>query len=349
MMPESGVPRIFLRTLKEFFSFKKENIVNLQSFCKKAGISLSLFGLLISAVVSASAQQPTLVVSRRESPTALAGRTNLYCAGYVQTGSVNTANRIIGAETEDDGFNYAENDFVYINMGSSAGVREGDMFAVIRPRGKVSTRWSNKGSLGFYVQELGALQVVSVRPDHSVARITTSCDAFLLGDLVQPVEQRVSPVVEESQAFDRFRSLSGRANGRIFMARDMHEMIGRDQVVYVDLGREDNVSVGDKLTVYRTVGTGNLDIYQPESVEARVPEYKSDEYRGGEFSNQAARKSGSHAGGSVVTTEEAKDGRPRLRKIVGEAVIVNVKERTATAVITRTVQEIHTGDWVELR
>ena len=34
---------------------------------------------------------------------------------------------------------------------------------------------------------------------------------------------------------------------------------------------------------------------------------------------------------------------------VGEIVILNVKEKTATAVITRTAQEIHTGDWVEVQ
>jgi hypothetical protein len=51
-----------------------------------------------------------------------------------------------------------------------------------------------------------------------------------------------------------------------------------------------------------------------------------------------------------VTVKDAKKGRPGdLRKVVGEVMIVNVKEKTATAVITRTVQEVHTGDWVELQ
>ena len=47
--------------------------------------------------------------------------------------------------------------------------------------------------------------------------------------------------------------------------------------------------------------------------------------------------------------EKAKLGRPDIRKVVGEAVVLNVKERTATIVITRTAQEIHTGDWVEIQ
>jgi hypothetical protein len=37
------------------------------------------------------------------------------------------------------------------------------------------------------------------------------------------------------------------------------------------------------------------------------------------------------------------------RKVVGEAVVLNVQSRTATVVITRVAQEIHTGDFVEVK
>ena len=50
-----------------------------------------------------------------------------------------------------------------------------------------------------------------------------------------------------------------------------------------------------------------------------------------------------------MTTEKAKEGRPAIRKVVGELVVLNVKEKTATAMIVRNAQEIHTGDWVEVQ
>jgi hypothetical protein len=37
------------------------------------------------------------------------------------------------------------------------------------------------------------------------------------------------------------------------------------------------------------------------------------------------------------------------RKIVGEMVVLDVQQRTATAVITRIASEVHTGDWVEIQ
>lgn len=163
---------------------------------------------------------------------------------------------------------------------------------------------------------------------------------------------KIRPVFAPRPALDIFADPTGKASGRIVLARDGQELLAREQIVYIDLGSEDNVQVGDYLTIYRPLGTGNLtDKLTPsESVSARDEGYQSDEYRGGKYSNQAGRKSGSKARGTVVTTKKAKKGRPKdLRKIVGEMMIVNVKERTATAVITRTASEIHTGDNVELQ
>jgi hypothetical protein len=152
-------------------------------------------------------------------------------------------------------------------------------------------------------------------------------------------------------SLDLFGDPSGKASGYIFMARDNQEILARDQIVYVDLGHEDNVQTGDYLTIFRRLGKGNLKMPEhDESVSARSYGYESLQYRGGKFSNQAARKSGDKADGRVVTTEKAKDDRPdNLRKVVGEGMVVNVKERTATVVITRNAQEIHTGDWVEVQ
>ena len=284
-------------------------------------------------------------------PMTVAARNNLYCAGYVQSSPIETANKLVGAVEEQEQFIYAENDVVYVNMGSNKGVRVGDIMAVVRPRGKVDTRWTKKNDLGFYVQEVGALEVIRVKNEVSVARVKTSCDNFLLGDLVQPMPQRTSPMHQARGPLDLYGDPSGKAMGRIFMARDSQEALSREQIVYVDLGADDNVQVGDRLTVFRPLGKGNLFISdEDESLSARDEGYQSDVYRGGKFSNQAARKSGERANGRVVRTEQAKEDRPaNMRKVVGEMVILNVKEKTATAVITKTAQEIHTGDWVEVQ
>jgi hypothetical protein len=148
-----------------------------------------------------------------------------------------------------------------------------------------------------------------------------------------------------------FADPSGKATGRILMSRGGAEVLARDFIAYVDLGADDNVRIGDHITIYRPLGKGNL-FKKPETedITARDYGFESEVYKGGKFSNQASRKTGAHAGGHEVTTAEAKHGRPSgLRKITGEAVVLNVKEKTATVVITRTASEIHPGDYVELQ
>ncbi len=313
---------------------------------------LSLFVVMVS--FTASAQDPIIQVTLSDKPKpsqAVAGRNNLYCAGYIQSNAVSTANKIIGGQDEADKFIYAQNDFLYINMGTDKGVNVGDVFAVIRPRGELKSKWSKK-DLGFYVQEIGAVEVINVKREVSVVRVTTSCDNMLLGDLVELVPIRQSPVAEVANSqLNRFGDPSGKATGRVLMGRDSHEMLTRDQIAYVDLGADENLKVGDRLTIFRPLEKGNL-FHHPdrEIVSSRDYGYESDDYKGGKFSNQSTRKTGEKAQGREVRTLDARKDRPsNLRKVVGEAVVLNVKEKTATIVITRTGQEIHTGDWVEIQ
>lgn len=314
-----------------------------------------IFVFLISAATvfaqTVPAPTPTLNVDQTRKPYPIATGNNLYCAGFVQTAPVDTSSQIVGAENEQDAHIFGENDNVYITLGANKGVQVGDMFSVIRPRGQVKTYWSRKKDLGFYVQEVGALEVIRVKAEVAIARVKTSCDNLLLADLVQPMQPRTSPIGEQRAALDRFGDPSGKASGRIFMARDGQEMVGTEQVVYIDLGAEDNVQVGDYLTVYRPLGEGNISKRViRETVDAREGGFQSERYRGGKFSNQTARKSGEQARGRVITTERVKRDRPQgLRKNVAELVILNVKEKTATAMIVRSVQEVHTGDQVELQ
>jgi hypothetical protein len=84
--------------------------------------------------------------------------------------------------------------------------------------------------------------------------------------------------------------------------------------------------------------------------------FGSDRFRGGKFSSQSQRtKDYTNTPGvffkpEPVTTREVKSNRPPVpRKVVGEMVILSVQTRTATAIITRIAQEVHTGDFVELQ
>lgn len=284
------------------------------------------------------------------------------CAGYIEYAPVPNRRQIIGGEQEQEQRTFSRGDVVYINVGSENGIISvGTEYSVIRPRGQFRSPFTDKrGFLGVYTQEVGRLRVTHVRGEISVAVVMGTCDTLLLGDMLRADPIRTAPVRRAEEAnLDRFAQPTGEQMGRIVLAQDGREMISRDQVVFIDLGTEDNVSPGEYLTIFRPVGTGNITRRRfargldREPAENANRGFESDTYRGGPFSNQAQRvRRPNQTGvyGPTVTTPEIRANRPELpRKIVGEMVILSVQRRTAAAIITRVTEEVHTGDYVEVQ
>jgi hypothetical protein len=304
--------------------------------------------------------RPTVVVPTHDETVKVAVRSTLYCAGYIKYQRFGKLPEIVGAEEEQEQRNFTDGEVVYVNQGSQQGIKVGDRFQIIRPRGEVKhVHRQKKGFLGVFVQEVGMLEVFKVNENTSAAQITFSCETILLGDLLTKAPYRESPIVRSDLALDRFADPTNKQNGRVMMARDGRELLTRNDIVYIDLGSEDKVAPGDYLTIYRPLGTGTVTrVDNEENARGRSIGFSSDRFRGGGFSTQGQRAKDSTAlvdnegfyRFRPITTKEIKRDRPKMpRKIVGEMVIIDVQTRTATAVITRVTSEVHTGDWVEIQ
>jgi hypothetical protein len=332
-----------------------------KQFSRPGGFAALLFAFLF-ALIPVAAQTASGEASRTQTDAAVsqiplraALESELSCAGYIEHEPNYSGFEIVGAEQEQEKIAFGTGDLVFINAGSQQGVKIGQEFQVVRPRGRFTTKLTRKsGWLGVYTQEIARLRVTVVKERMSVAQLTSGCDTALLGDLLRDVPRRVSPPAGDGAEIDRFADPTGKQNGRIVLARDAREMISRHQVVYIDLGAEDNLKQGDRLTVYRPAGTGNISRYRDEEVTPSANYgFESETFRGGRFSIKAQRVQNANGGdmrGPMITTPKVKGRRPPMpRKIVGEIVVLDVQARTATAVITRVAQEIHTGDFVEVK
>jgi hypothetical protein len=304
--------------------------------------------LLFCAFGAASASAQTPASAR----TPAAHESESTCGGFIEQNPQASVGQVVGGFHETERRLFAQGNFVYVDAGAQAGVREGQEFSVVRPRGRFSSKFSKKGSLGVYTQEVGRLRVVRVRDRVSVAEVMTSCSDLLLGDLLRPYAPREVPPARAEGAFDLFSEPTGKQTGRIVLARDGREAVSRDDVVFIDLGAEDNLKVGDYLTVFRPEGHGTIVSYGDEITGNSHGGYESNERRGGTFSNKAQRVSdvnGSKSGPTVKTPAIKRSRPPVPRKVVGELVVLRVEGRTATAVVTRVAQEIYTGDAVEVQ
>ncbi|MBA2338854.1 MAG: hypothetical protein H0V88_00535 [Pyrinomonadaceae bacterium] len=300
-------------------------------------------------------QQSTVMLPQAAPALTVARASELACGGFIEYAPGGNYLEIVGGEEEQEQRVYAEGDVVFINAGRGQGSYLGQEFSVVRPRGQFTTRLTNKkGFLGVYTQEVGRVRVTEVKENVSVAIVSATCETILNGDLLRSLPGRVAPPARTETTFDRFADPTGKQMGRIVLARDGRELVSRDQIVFIDLGAEDNVRAGDYLTIFRPAGTGNITRFRDEEIAlAASGGFESERFRGGKFSNQAQRvRRPNHTGvyGPTVSTPEVRSRRPPVpRKVVGEMVILNVQRRTATAVITRVAQEVHTGDYVEVQ
>src|ERR1044072_5883006 len=217
--------------------------------------------LMLTSKTNAQSPPPTpeLHLPTTGAPTTLAGQSTLFCAGYIRYQKLQEMPEIVGAQDEQEQYTFADGDVVYLNAGSQQGIKEGQTFQIIRSRGTVKgVHKHKKGFLGIYVQEVGQLQVFKVRENTAAARITFSCDSALLGDLLAPVPDRPSLYQRAAGDLDRYSDPTNKQAGHLMMAKDSREMVTRNDVVYLDLGSEDQIKPGDYLTIYRPLGTGNL-------------------------------------------------------------------------------------------
>src|ERR1041385_2306977 len=150
-------------------------------------LKASLFALvcLLALALRANAQSPAptpqVIMPTAAAAPRIAGDSILYCAGYIHHQKLPHMPEIVGALEEQEQWTYSDGDIVYLNEGSQQGIKEGQTFQIIRPRGTVKgVHKHKKGFLGIYVQDIGQLQVFKVRENTSVAKITFTCDAALL-------------------------------------------------------------------------------------------------------------------------------------------------------------------------
>lgn len=298
-------------------------------------------------------QRPTVFYPTQRPPARAARQSESMCGGFIEQQAQAGAPQIVGAEQEQERRIFGQGNLLFVDAGSQQGVRMGQEFDIVRPRGQFRSKFSHKrGPLGVFTQEVGRLRIVRVRDRVSVGEVTFSCGDVLLGDMLRPAPSAEVPAGRADADLDRFAEPTGKQTGHIVLARDGREVLSRDQVVFIDLGTEDNVKAGDYLTVFRPLGHGTIVNYGDELAVNSRGGFQSNELRGGGFSNQSQRVkdvNGSKSGATVKTPSIKRHRPPVPRKVVGELVVIHVEGRTATAVITRVAQEIHTGDAVELQ
>jgi hypothetical protein len=185
-------------------------------------------------------------------------------------------------------------------------------------------KWQKKllHAMGTPYADAGQVRVVNVLPKVSVAQVVFSCGYVQRGDIVLPYEDRPVPQYKDPAAFDHFAPVSGRQVGMLVAGKDYGQIYGKLSAVYVNLGSNQGVKVGDYLRIFRYQG----------SMAETVPQEKGYQYTLYGFGSAPAK----YAWNDLP------------REVLGEGIVINVNRNSSTMVVTFTSIETYAGDYVEI-
>jgi hypothetical protein len=286
----------------------------------------ALFVAILSSAVVCSAQtdpQATPVSARQ------ADYSSVYCSGFLSDPKVPDDTRVVSGEQSNYKVVYWHGDYVYLNRGEDKGVKIGDRFTIVRPDTDIANEWfygqpKLLKEMGTLYKDAGQVRVVNVQPKISIAEVVFSCDYMQRGDVARPFEERPAPPFRDTAKFDHFAPISGKPVGTVVSAFDYHQVLGRGDAAYVNIGAAKGVKVGDYMRVFRYQET-------KKDVAASAGEHDY-QYKVFGF-------------GSAPRKYEAKD---LPREVLGEGIVLNVTRNAATVLITYGMDEMYAGDFAEI-
>lgn len=259
---------------------------------------------------------------------------DIYCSGIVTTESVPRDTYVITGEDSSVENAFMEGDYLSINKGANQGVKVGDQFSVVREiKDPIDVQWTKwqfsiLKKLGKVWADSGRLKVVVVQPDVSIAQVQNSCDYLQRGDIVLPFTERPSPPLKSEDNFDRFAPPSGKPTAMVISGRYWAQQSGTNSTIYVNLGSNQGVRIGDYFRVFRYQGTDHETAYQIKRVAFEIePQFGL-------------------AGFGSVPKKWNWSNVPR--EVLGEGVVVRTAPNSSSVLITFSLREVLAGDYVEL-
>lgn len=286
-----------------------------------------LLALAVSA--TAVAQTPEQFSSNLKQRADAPNYTDIYCAGFLTPEKLSRANHVVGGLTSPHATKFTERENIYLAGG---GYTVGTTYSIVRQVQDANkyeifpgqTKMVNKAG-GLYA-DVARVRVTYIEGEIAVAMVDFSCQPVVAGDIVVPAQQRPEVTFRpRTQPFLKFKPFSGGPSGRVLIGRDFDQFLGVGQKLYINLGSKDGLHPGDYLRITRN--------YDPKEM-APVDQISLDAT-------------------SIEDTQKnpAKVPRSVLKKLpyhgIGEMIVLNVTETTATGMITHSLEDVQPGDVVE--
>jgi hypothetical protein len=314
---------------------------------KKTGLLL----LLIAMATLAQAQQAVTPIApdadgivhtsvnvpfvRFQTPTAA----DIYCAGFLTKEHVPDANYVNGGLQTPASTKFELGQLVYL---AGTGYQAGQLYSVVREMRDVNEYEVYPGqkkvlaAAGRPYGEIGRVRVVDTRSHSAIAQVEFSCDPINPGDVVIPFVEKQPVTFHVPGHFDRFASANAKVSGRIVLGKDFDGVLGTGMKLYMNVGSNQGVKVGDYFRVVRPYTTTLKDPVDSLSFKAQTSE--DTQMRPPTFEANRFTKT---KGPNIHVADLP-------RRAVGEVVVLNVTPTASSAMLVFALEDVFAGDTVEM-
>jgi hypothetical protein len=263
---------------------------------------------------------------------------DLNCAGFISRNEEPRSTFVAGGLNSPNATKFITGNVVYL---SGSHFKDGDQLTLVRelrdPNEYEIFAGQRKliAATGQPYAELGQAHIVDTRQGMAIAHLDFTCEAVMPGDLAVPFINHQKISYRSPQHFDIFAPANGKTTGRIVMAKDFDGVLGTGAKVYLTVGSDQAVKVGDYFRVVRTYEEDLRDPVDSLSFKASVME-DTQKYP------PATGKTWSRSKGPSINVNDMP------RHSVGELIVLSTTPTSATAMVTFALQELRVGDRVEL-
>jgi hypothetical protein len=302
------------------------------AIAQQAGTATATSTTDAAGIVETSVNMPFV---RYQTPTAA----DIYCAGFITKDRIPDANYVNGGVETPMSTKYQRGEIVYLAGG---GYQAGQLYSIVREMRDVNEYEIYPGerkllaATGRPYGEIGRVRIIDTRSHSAIAQVEFSCDPINPGDVALPFVEKQPITFHVPGHFDRFAPANGKLSGRVVLGKDFDSVLGTGMKLYLNLGANQGVKVGDYFRVVRSytetlnnpVDSLSFSARTSEDTQARPPSFEA---------NRFTRTKGPNI-----------HVRDLPRRAVGEVVIVNVTPTSSSAMIVFALEDVYAGDSVEL-
>jgi LysM domain len=177
----------------------------------------------------------------------------LQCADYITNDREDESLRIVGSEEGSDKVAFGDRDILYLNKGSNAGIKAGDVYTMHHALSTVRHP-ATHSKLGTKIETTGWAQVILVDENSATVVVEQACVDIHAGDYLRPIEKVNVPLILDRAYPDRLTPPSGKlTNQYIVDIQGDATIAGAGHLVTIDAGSQGGVAPGNVFVIYRTV------------------------------------------------------------------------------------------------